>query len=70
MMKYLPIFNRDKTIFKAQQKQKIPAVPWRRYATLPPLLICQSCCWLLRLQGSLWIVLHLFHTTVPMEIQY
>ena len=26
MMKYLPIFNRDKTIFKAQQKQRPPGV--------------------------------------------
>lgn len=72
-MKYLPIFNGDKTILKAQEEQKPPAVTWHHYATRPHLLICQSCCWLRRLQGSLWIVLHFFHTvmaTVPTEIQY
>lgn len=41
-----------------------------RYATLPHLLICQSCCWSLRLQGSLWIVLHLFHTSQPYPWKY
>lgn len=73
-MKYLPTLNGDKTIFKAQQKRKRPAVTWHHYATRPRLLICQSCCWSQRLQGSLWIVLHLLHTramaTVAMEIQY
>lgn len=39
----------DKTRFKAQHKH--PAFTWHRYATRPR-LICQSCCWLLRLQGS------------------
>lgn len=51
MMKYLPTFNSEKPIIKAQQKHKRSAVMRHHHATRPRLLICQSCCWLQRFQG-------------------